>query len=417
MFGSDERTERPPGLPDGTLKPPRGFRLVVLLCGALDCFAAGTCYLYGVMQPAIMGYFGIDSALASTPFTLSWMFMVVGEFLASPLQKRLGAKVTATIGLLLLGVGYFACSLLEPAMVAQLVFLYSVVFGIGLGITYNTVAAVSVRWFPDHRGAASSVSLGMMGAAGVALSPVLGSWLETAGLQASLRYLGLIIVPCIVFTVAVFKDAPAGYLSDYKPDGVVGSQTTGRETTGLLDLVKTRDAWLLALLYFSLVPTYLIVNSVFVSFGMESRHLDYEAAVWFMSAAAIAQIVGRFTVPSLSDRIGRRAAFFGVHAVMAVAVAMILLADGVGYAIAYCALSFAYGGGVTSMPAIISDRLGTANAALNIAFAEIGTLLGSVASTALVNSLATSPSMLTSGAGSLVLGVVVLISIYSARRA
>ena len=220
----------------------------------------------------------------------------------------------------------------------------------------------------------------------------------------------------IVLTLAVFRDTPPGYMADYVPTGVVARQTSARECKNLHDLLTTRDAWLLVLLYFSLVPTFLIANAVFVSFGVEAKQITQETAVLFVSAGAIVQVAGRFIVAGFSDKIGRKMSFYAVFAAMAVSVVMIVQTAGMPYAIAYCILSFAYGGGVTSMPSIISDRLGTANATQNIAFAELGTLLGSVASTALVNAMPTAPALALSGAASCALGIAALLAIYHLRQ-
>ena len=395
---------------------PGMFRIAVLISGALNCFAVGTCYLYGVFQPYIMDYFNVDSAAASTPYTLVWMFMTVAQFIAGPLQKRVGVKATAIIGLALMALGCLGCSLLPPDMVGMLSLCYTVVLGLGLGIGYNAVAATTVRWFPDHKGVATSVSIGMMGGAGILLPPLFGGILAEQGLQVAFRCQALVFVPCIVLTLAVFKDIPAGYMADYVPKGIVAKQTSAHECKSIRDLVTTRDAWLLVLLYFSLVPSYVIASSVFVSFGSAAKQLDPTVAVWFVSAASIIQVFGRFIIPSMSDRFGRRAVFYCVLGFMGIAVALIAVAGGVVYALAFCALSFAYGGGVTAMPAIVSDRLGSSNATQNIAFSEIGTLLGSLASFILVNTLSTGAAIVIAGAGGCVMGVCVLIGIFGFKR-
>ena len=201
-------------------------------------------------------------------------------------------------------------------------------------------------------------------------------------------------------------------MADYIAPPTSKNAKPEHETTGIGDLVRTRDAWLLVLLCFSLVPAYLIISGVFVSFGADAKGLDVQTAVWFVSVASILQVVGRFVIPSTSDRVGRRAAFFGVLGIMAAGVALLVGTNEMVYALAFCALSFAYGGGVTAMPAIISDRLGTANATQNIAFAELGTLLGSVVATALVNTLATTSALVTAGVLSAALGTVALLGIY-----
>ena len=395
---------------------PPSFRIVVLACSALNCLAIGSCYLYGLFQPYVMEYYGVETSAASLPFTLSWMFMTIAQFLAGPLQKRFGVKFAMVFGLLLMGGGCVGCSLLAPDMIGMLTFLFSVVVGLGMGLAYNTVAATVVRWFPDRRGLASSISIGMMGGAGVLFAPIFGSWLASYGLLASFRNMSLLFVPCILFSIAVFKDVPQGYMADYVPQGVVARQSSGKECRNLRDLVTTRDAWLLVLLYFSQVPTYLIVNAVFVSFGVAAKGIAPQMAPWFLSIASFAQVAGRFIVTGISDRVGRKAVFVGVFSLMAVSVAGIIFGSGVVYAAAFTALSFAYGGGVTSMPAIITDRLGTANATQNIAFAEIGTLLASLASSALMGFLSVGSSIAVSGVSMCLLGAVVVWAIYASKQ-
>ena len=390
-------------------------RIVILACGALDCFAVGTAYLFGVFQPYIMQHFGIDSASATTPYTLVWMFMTIAQFIAGPMQKRIGVKATVSVGLALMALGLFGCSLLPPSMSQMLLVLYTVVHGLGIGIAYNTVAATTVRWFPDHKGLATSISLGMMGGAGVLLAPVFGFLLQAFGLQLSYRFLALLFVPCILFSLAVFRDTPPGYMADYKPTGVVARQTAVNECNGLRDLIRCRDAWMLVLLYFSLVPTFVIASGVFVSFGTQAKTISPDVAVWFVSIGAIVQVIGRFVVPSISDRVGRKAVFVAVLAIMACSTAMVVGLNGLPYAIAYCLLSFSYGGGVTAMPSIIADRLGSRNATQNIAFAEIGTLLGSVASAILVNIASTAPAIVISGVLSILLGAFSLAMIYKRK--
>ncbi|MBQ9068581.1 MAG: MFS transporter, partial [Eggerthellaceae bacterium] len=186
------------------------------------------------------------------------MLMTIAQFLTGLLQRRCGVKATAIVGLALMAASYFCCLLLPKDMVGAMIPAYSVTFGIGMGITYNTVAATAVRWFSDRRGLATSIALGMMGGADILLPPVFGAVLADAGLQVAFRYLALICVPCMLLTLAVSKDVLAGYMADYVPTGAVAKQTAAHERRGICDLITTRDAWLLVLLYFALVTTYLV---------------------------------------------------------------------------------------------------------------------------------------------------------------
>ena len=424
VSNTELKDEGPSG--SGPIDPrTRRLRIVVLICAALDCFVMGTVYLYSVFQPFVMESFGATSAAASLPYTLSWMFMTVAQFLAGALHRRIGVKWTASLGLALMAAGCAGCSLLPAHAIAAFTVVYCLVIGLGLGLAYNTVAAAVVRWFPDSKGMATSASLGMIGGAGILLAPSFSALLVGSGLKIAFWVQALLFVPCIVFTLLVLKDAPRVGTAAVGTDASATSsiKVTVRVPAPLsaLDvlrkLVRTRDAWLLVVLYFSLVPAYLIASSVFVSFGVAVKEIDASTAAWFVSAAALCQVIGRFVITGASDFLGRKAMFFTVLALLTVGALGLTFCAGALYAVAFCVLSFAYGGGVTSMPAIISDRLGTDNATQNIAFAELGTLTGSLFTSAIINVLSTEVALAFSGFFCCTLGISVLIAIYSGKRA
>lgn len=401
-----------PGSTGQTAPGSGSRRILVLVCAALDCFMLGTIYLYSVFQPFVMDYFSAESSSASLAFTLSWMFMTFAQFIAGALHRRIGVKATAVAGLALMAAGCVVCSLLPVTMLGVFTVVYCTVIGLGLGLAYNTIAATVVRWFPGNKGVATSIALGMMGAAGIVLSPAFASLLAHSGMAFSLQVQALLFAPCIVFTLLVFKDAP----SELSSVGKGGEQVPANIFTGIRALLRTRDAWLLAVLYFSIAPVYLIASAVFVSFGEMGKGIDPSTAAWFVSAAAICQIVGRFIMPSASDYVGRRVAFTAVLALTLLAAMGLVFVGGTFYAVAFCVLSFAYGGGVTAMPAIVSDRLGTANATQNIAFSELGTLGASLFTSVIINILPIGTTLGLTGVFCCALGILVLALIYSPKR-
>lgn len=390
-------------------------RLAVLAVGAFDCFVSGTSYLYAVFQPYVMEHFNADSAVASAPFTLMWTFMTLSMFLVAPMQRAFGAKATVVCGLALMGLACLSCSFLPSDMIVAMPFAYSVLFGFGLGICFNAVVSAVLRWFPDRKGLASAVSAGMIGAPGILLPPLFSAILAEGGLGLGFRCQALLYLPCIVLTLAVFKDAPAGFMADFVPRGIVAKETSQRECLNLRDLLMSRDAWMIVVLFFSFVTVYVTLSPAFVSFGSAEKGLGQAAAVLFVSVASFVQVVGRFLMPAASDRFGRKRVFLAAFALMGAAVVSITFGQGTMYAFAFCVLAFAYGGGVALLPPIVSDRLGTKNAAQNIAFAELGTLFASLASIALVNAFPMHLAIAVSGVCGCALGVGAIFVIFGTR--
>ena len=391
-------------------------RLVVLAIGALDCFVSGTSYLYAVFQPYIMEYFGADSAMASAPFTLMWSFMTLAMFFVAPMQRALGAKMTVAIGLGFMGLACLGCSFLPPDMLFAMPLCYSAFFGIGLGVCFNGVASAVLRWFPDRKGFASAFTAGMIGAPGIVLPPLFAWVLARFGLQLAFRLQALLFVPCIALTLIVFEDAPRGFMAQYVPEGRVAKETSAHECLNLRDLISSRDAWMIVVLFFAFVTVYVTLSPAVVSYGTSSKGLDALEAVWYVSAASLVQVIGRFLFPGVSDRLGRKRVFLVAFGLMAAAIAFITLGEGALYALGFCMLAFAYGGGVALLPPIVADRLGSRNAAQNIAFAELGTLAASFASILLVNALPMEAAILVAGAGGCVLGVAAILAIFGGRQ-
>ena len=66
------------------------------------------------------------------------------------LEGRLGAQLTAVLGGAMMSAGVFFAS--YAASLKAFVWSYAVLFGLGVGITYQVPFIVGARWFPDKKG-------------------------------------------------------------------------------------------------------------------------------------------------------------------------------------------------------------------------------------------------------------------------
>lgn len=85
----------------------RNKRVRILLCGMICCLIMGFCYMYSIIQPYVMEYFGIESAAAALPYTIFLAVFVLGNYIGGVLQKKNECKKDTANRLLLHGGRYF----------------------------------------------------------------------------------------------------------------------------------------------------------------------------------------------------------------------------------------------------------------------------------------------------------------------
>ena len=134
------------------------------------------------------------------------------------------------------------------------------------------------------------------------------------------------------------------------------------------------------------LPAFQLINPQLVSLCM-ARGLDKELALSATAIASAATAVGRFTVPTLSDRFGRRRTMAAMWAATALCLAVFMTVSGPAMVGSWAALSLVYSGGYVMLGAFTNDLFGFRNSGSNIGLTNlsntIGSLLGPVLLTAL----------------------------------
>src|SRR5215471_10686603 len=89
--------------------PNRGWR--VMLAGMGINLALGVLYVWSIFKAAIGKEFGWDSAQLNDPYALCCLVFAFSMILAGRCQDKLGPRLTAFIGGVLVGIGLFITSL------------------------------------------------------------------------------------------------------------------------------------------------------------------------------------------------------------------------------------------------------------------------------------------------------------------
>lgn len=156
-----------------------------LLSGILTHLTFGTLYCWGNFQsylPPSMRYFSSVSGLppsrppdALLVIPIAIIFMCISMPLSARyLHPHFRPHSSVLIGSLLMSGAVFLSSYVTT--LEAFLFLYSIVFGIGLGIAYTPPLVAGWSWFPKSRGAVSGLILAGFGSGGFIFN-ILGSTL------------------------------------------------------------------------------------------------------------------------------------------------------------------------------------------------------------------------------------------------
>lgn len=386
-------------------------RWVLMVFGMICMLVMGICYTYSLFQPHVMTHFNVDSASASLPYTIFIAVFCVGNFIGGQSQRKLGLKKTLVIGYALMFLGWLLTSFLPGSMFWVMFLTFGGLFGIGDGMVYNVIVALMPKWFPDRKGLASGLTLAMLGMSATVFSPVVSGWLKNYGFSRSFMIVGFVYLAIGVFGTLTMQNPPEGYMADYAG---TGANVVAKKQYEVREVFHVKEFWTLMGLYFCAVPAYLLLSGIFVTYGAD-KGLTAAMATLGVSAASLCQVAGRFAVPTISDKIGRKGAFAISFLLTAVGVALLTVSTDYLYVVCFCLISFSYGGSQACFSPIAADRFGTKNLGTILSLTMIGFGTGSVGASLLAKMVGPSTAFICAGAVALV-GILLVLTLPGAKK-
>ncbi len=370
-------------------------RWLVVAGALLIQVSLGAIYIYSVFKPALKEQFpnwsqtdlALPSQLVLAVFALSMIF-------AGRIQDKVGPRLIATIGGVLLGAGLILAK--YSTSLTTFVIGFSVLGGIGIGAAYVCPIATCVKWFPDKRGLITGLAVAGFGAGGLVFTPVAKSLIETQGIMNTFMYLGAIFFVAVIIGAQLMKNPPAGWPARHAmPQGEAGGKPAGwsppvsasnnvgmKEDFTWQEMLKTGQFWLLWLTYFAGCTAGLMVimntTNVWQSCSMLAQSttdapLAKEVCARILSLGATAVIAvsilnafGRIAWGKISDNMGRKNTLTLMFVIAAAAMFILnwltsypLYISGIGI------VGFCFGGFLALYPALTADYFGTKNVGAN----------------------------------------------------
>ncbi|MBP5092710.1 MAG: OFA family MFS transporter [Abditibacteriota bacterium] len=351
-------------------------RWIILVAGIVACIFQGTAYASSVFAKPLTEFLGTTGGTFAMAFALTIglmpISMIVGGMVANSSKVRLGV----IIGVLLYGLGIFACGLVKswPAFY----FTFGLMMSFGGGLAYAAVMAIVLRWFPDKRGLASGLFVASISAGTIFIAPVAQAIIASQGVRNMFLILGGVSTIVMVLASLILANPPEGY----KPEGFVPvkkAEVSGKDYTPL-GMLGTVRFWALFLVYACGAFGGLMVTSQLSKIATEMTHITPAVAALFVSVLAISNTCGRFLWGWVSDKIGRMMSLtlmFAITAAAMFALPTFALVQ-TKLLVAVIAVGLCYGGYLGTFPSLTADSFGAKFIGINYALMFAGVSVASL---------------------------------------
>ena len=339
-----------------TKHPDVRDRRLIAVAAVLMQLALGGVHVWSVFRDPLVEAFGwtiSEVTLAYTITNLTYGFIaVVGGLWVG----RSGPRVVGVTAGLLYGLGVFLVSCADAGL-WSLYLSYGLVAGLGFGLAFMVPVSTLIRWFPDHRGMATGLSVAGVGAGGLLAAPIATFLIQFAGVRATFAILGAIYVVMVAGAALLLRNPPPGYCPEgWQP---LADADRGRRDYTLGEALRTWQWYAIWGLLFLAGTAGRGLLSQAAPMAQELTGVGVLAAGGMVGLLAVANGGGRFVWGWLSDWLGRRHTFLAFFVIQATAFALLPL---IGSLELFTVLAFAvvlcFGGSLGTTPAFAADYYG-----------------------------------------------------------
>lgn len=329
--------------------------------------ALGILYAWSMFKGAIEKEFGWQGSQLNDPYALCCLVFAAAMIVAGRCQDKFGPRLTASIGGVLVGLGFVICS--TTSSYGLWLIGFGVLAGIGIGFGYSSATPPALKWFPPSRtGLIAGLVVAGFGLAPVYLAPVSQYLLGAYHVQTSMLMLGIAFTVIVCGLAQLLRNPPAGFtaagpaIAGSSINATAASHATARE------ILRRPSFWLLWVIYFiGAGAGLMVIGSIS---GMAKKSMG-ELAFVAVAVMAIGNAGGRILAGTLSDRIGRRWTLCLVLAVQAALMFSAIVVTGakelapvVIVVLAAC-IGANYGANLALFPSITKDLWGLKSFGMN----------------------------------------------------
>lgn len=325
--------------------------------------SVGTVYCWSTFKQAIAEQIGMSPFAVGWAFSLAIFFLgmsaaFVGKLVERDIHKSsLISCICFSVGMV--GTGFFIQFTTGIVALLGIYLCYGFIMGIGLGVGYLTPVKTLMLWFSERKGLATGISIMGFGLAKAIATPIMELIQKSLGISAMFYILG-----CAYFALMFL-----GHLLLKKPDGWV-EPDGAKSDFKPLSMFKDKTFVGIWLMFF------LNIHCGLALITYEKQILELVFGVGAVAIAVVPSVtaafnaLGRIGYSSVSDKMKERNTVYKIIFTSCIAVSLLAFFTGAitgGFGIAILGViavtlllvvNLGYGGGFSTLPALLSERFG-----------------------------------------------------------
>lgn len=326
----------------------------------------GTVYCWSTFKEAIATKIGMSTFAVGWAFSLAIFFLGMSAAFAGKMVEKdihkssLIACICFTVGMIGTGV---AIQFLTGWLALIAIFLcYGCIMGIGLGVGYLTPVKTLMLWFDKQKGLATGISIMGFGLAKAIATPIMELLQGKFGISWMFYILGAI------YFVMMF----IGHLILKKPEGWV-EKDEKKDPFKFTDMFKDKVFLGIWLMFFINIHCGLalityekqLLNTAFAGMAILGAIISIVPSI-----TAAFNALGRIGYSTISDKLKERNTVYKIIFISSILITLIALIPfsitngpksiiyGVIVILLLVVVNLGYGGGFSTLPALLSERFG-----------------------------------------------------------
>ena len=275
------------------------YRWVIVAAGGLlGCIAIGAMFSLPVFLLPISRDTGWSVTGVSSAMTIGFLAMALASIAWGSLSDRLGARLIALIGSVILAASLFLASQATSLLAFQLIFGLAV--GGAVAAIFAPLMACVTGWFDTHRSLAVSLVSAGMGMAPLTMSP-LAAWLVSIyDWRTSLQIIAVLVAVVMIPVALLVRPPPA-----LAAENAASTDEEPQSAMSLQQVIRSPQFIILMLTNFFCCATHSGPIFHTVSYAI-SCGIPLIAAVSIYSVEGLAGMGGRVAFGILGDRFGAK---------------------------------------------------------------------------------------------------------------
>lgn len=326
----------------------------------------GTVYCWSTFKEAISSKIGVSTFSLGFAFSLAIFFLGMSAAFAGKMVEKnihkssLISCICFTLGMIMTGL---SINFFKGYLALLLIYLsYGVIMGIGLGIGYLTPVKTLMLWFDKQKGLATGISIMGFGLAKAIATPLMEFLQKKYSISIMFYILG------IIYFIMMF----IGHLLLKKPDGYIEKEVSKKDFNFKL-MFKNKTflgIWLIFFINIHCGLSLITYEKQILKITFRNLAILSLIISTVPSITAFFNAFGRIGYSTISDKLKERNTVYKIIFISSLLITLLALitssisnksnsiVSGIIVIVLLCIVNLGYGGGFSTLPALLSERFG-----------------------------------------------------------